>query len=147
MSGLQLREAVEADVPLIFNFIKGLAEYEKLSDEVYATEAILSDSLFTKNAAKVIIASYDDNAAGFALYFYNFSTFTGKRGLYLEDLFILPEFRSKGVGKALLKELAQIAEKEDCARMEWVALDWNTPAINFYKAMGAVEKNEWTIDW
>ena len=143
---LEISPAAEADLPLILSFIKGLAEYEKLLHQVVATEDILRESLFgTRKYAEVIIARYGDEPAGFALFFHNFSTFVGRPGIYLEDLFVLPEYRKKGIGKALFAHLARLAVERKCGRFEWAVLDWNTPAIGFYEKMGAVSLNDWRI--
>jgi len=141
---LTIRFAKEEDVPLILNFIKGLAEYEKMSDQVIATENILHESLFVKKQAEVIIADYGDEAVGFALFFHNFSTFLGKANLYLEDLYVNPSHRGLGIGKSLLIYLGKTALERDCGRLDWWCLDWNQPAIDFYKEMGAVPMDEWT---
>ncbi len=140
-----IRLAKEEDVALILDFIKRLAEYEKLAGEVVATEAVLYDSLFVKKAAEVLICEVDDKPAGFALFFHNFSTFIGKRGLYLEDLFVKPEMRGRGLGKLLLTALGKIANERDCGRMEWSCLDWNQPSIDFYRYIGAVPMDGWTV--
>jgi len=133
-------------VPLILELIRGLAEYERLSDQVVATEAGLREALFgAQPSAEVIVAYADDRPAGFALFFHNFSTFLGRRGLYLEDLFVTPEFRRLGIGRRLLTELARIAVERGCGRFEWSVLDWNAPAIEFYKRLGARPLDEWTI--
>lgn len=145
MSQLKIRSAERADVSTILNFIVELATYEKLRHEVVATEAVLEESLFDKKSAEVIIAELDGVPVGFALYFYNFSTFIGKANLYLEDLYVTPEARGQGIGKALLIELGRIAQREECARLDWWCLDWNTPSIDFYKEMGAVPMDEWTV--
>lgn len=143
---ITIRNAVEADVSLILELIRALAEYERLADEAVATEANIRTALFgPRPYAEVIIASSDDIPAGFALFFHNFSTFVGKPGLYLEDLFVKPEFRGKGIGLALLRQLAKLAIERDCGRIEWSVLDWNEPSIEFYKKLGAIPKDEWTI--
>ena len=142
---LTFRFAAEADTPLILKFIRALAEYEKMLDLVVADEALLADQLFRKNNAEVIFAVEDGVEVGFALFFHNFSTFLGRAGLYLEDLYVLPEHRGKGYGKALLQKLAAIAVERGCGRMEWWCLDWNQPSIDFYKKQGAVPMDEWTI--
>jgi len=143
---MKIRCATEEDVPVILNLIKGIADYEKLLHEVTATAEILYDSLFVKKAAEVLLAEHDGKIIGFALFFHNFSTFTGKRGLYLEDLFILPEYRHRGFGKQFFSELLQIARQRECGRMEWICLDWNTPAIRFYTdSLGAIPMEEWTV--
>ncbi|HEY9745252.1 MAG TPA: GNAT family N-acetyltransferase [Oculatellaceae cyanobacterium] len=140
-----IREAVEADVPVILQLIRELAEYEKLLHEVEATEERLAQSLFAFNAtAKALMVDVDGRSVGFALYFYNYSTFLAKKGIYLEDLYVQPAYRGKGLGKALLTKLAQIAVKEDCGRLEWSVLDWNAPSIAFYKSLEAVPMDEWT---
>ncbi|MCS7012640.1 MAG: GNAT family N-acetyltransferase [Chloroherpetonaceae bacterium] len=142
---LKIRFATEQDVPLILTFIKALAEYERLSSEVQATEARLRQTLFgSPPAAETLLAFEGDEPVGFALFFHNYSTFLGQRGLYLEDLFVKPEHRGKGYGKALLVRLAQIAKERNCGRMEWSVLDWNTPSIEFYKKLGAVPMSDWT---
>lgn len=143
---LIIRKAEEKDISLILSFIKGIAEYEKLSHAVQSDEATLKESLFGKNpSAEVLLAYYDNEPAGFAVYFYNFSTFTGRAGMYLEDLFVKPHLRGKGIGKALLIYLADIAVERKCPRFEWSVLDWNKPAIEFYKSLGAKPMDEWTV--
>ena len=140
-----LRRAEKKDVPIILDFIKALAEYEKLSDMVVATEDLLSETLFgERKVAEVILGYEGEKPAAFALFFHNYSTFLGKPGIYLEDLFVKPEFRRKGYGKILLSELARITVERNCGRLEWSVLDWNTPAIDFYKSLGAVSMEEWT---
>ena len=141
---LTFRFAQEADTPLILQFIRGLAEYEKMLDLVVADEATLADQLFQKKNAEVIFALEDGKEVGFALFFHNFSTFLGRSGLYLEDLFVLPEYRGKGYGKAILKKLAAIAVERGCGRMEWGCLDWNKPSIDFYLSLNAEPMEEWT---
>lgn len=145
MEKVSIRNVNEKDTPLILDFIKQLSVYEKLPNEVSATVDILEKSIFIEKSAKVIFILEDNKEVGFALYFYNFSTFTGKKGLYLEDLFVLEDYRGKGYGKKLLAYLANIAVKEDCSRFEWIVLDWNTPSINFYKSFGAMPLNDWTV--
>jgi len=145
LSDFKIRFATAEDTALILRFIKGIAEYEKLLHEVEATEDILRDSLFVKKQAEVIIAEWKDIPVGFALFFHNFSTFTGKAGLYLEDLFVWPEYRGKGFGKALFTKLAEIAQERNCPRYEWICLDWNKPSIDFYLSMGAKAMDEWTV--
>lgn len=140
-----IRYATREDIHTILFLIVEIAKYEKMEDEVIATEETLEEWIFDKNKAEVLIAEEDDKPIGFALFFHNFSTFVGRAGLYLEDLFVLPEYRGKGYGKALLKRLAQIAVERNCGRFEWVCLNWNTPSINFYKAMGAEPVDGWTI--
>ena len=142
---LTFRFAEAADTPLILNVIRALAKYEKMLDLVVADEALLADQLFQKRNAEVIFAMEEGKEVGFALFFHNFSTFLGRAGLYLEDLYVLPEFRGKGYGKALLQKLAAIAVERGCGRMEWWCLDWNRPSIDFYKALGAEPMDEWTV--
>jgi len=143
---LTIRSATERDVPLILSLIRGLAEYERLAHEVTATEASLRDSLFGPSpGAEVLIAESDAESVGFALFFQNFSTFVGKRGLYLEDLFVKPAWRSRGVGRQLLVRLARLAVERDCGRLEWAVLDWNEPAIQFYRGLGAQPMHDWTV--
>jgi GNAT superfamily N-acetyltransferase len=146
ISGFTIRFAGEADVPLILHFIKGLADYEKLTHEVRATEAQLRETLFgARRYAEVIIGEFEGAPVGFALFFHNYSTFLGQPGIYLEDLFVKPEMRGRGFGKALLTFLAKLAVERKCGRLEWSVLDWNAPAIGFYKKLGAVPMDEWTI--
>jgi GNAT superfamily N-acetyltransferase len=143
---INIRRATERDVPLILDLINGLAEYERLAHEVTASEASLRQSLFgAYPGAEVVIAEAGDEPAGFALFFHNFSTFVGKRGLYLEDLFVKPAWRGKGVGRRLLVHLAQLAIERDCGRLEWAVLDWNEPAIRFYRGLGAQPMHDWTV--
>ena len=143
---IRIERATERDVPLILRLINGLAVYEKLAHEVTATEAGLRETLFgARPAADVIIAYAGDTPAGFALFFPNYSTFLGKPGLYLEDLFVRPEYRGQGLGLALMKRLAQIAVERGCGRFEWSVLDWNEPAIGFYKSLGAKLMDGWSI--
>lgn len=142
---LELRIAEEGDISLILSFIKELAEYEKMLDEVVATEQILRESLFARKAAEVIIAEYNGVPVGFALFFHNFSTFLGKPGLYLEDLYVRPEMRGKGIGKIVLTYLAKLAVERNCGRFEWWCLDWNETSINFYLKIGAIAMDEWTV--
>ena len=146
IDGFEIREAVVDDLPLILRFIKDLAEYERMRDDVITTEEILKHSIFGEGSnTSVLLAFYNDEPVGFAIYFYNFSSFLGKKGIYLEDLFVQPDARGKGFGKALLIRLAEIARDEDCGRLEWAVLDWNEPAIDFYKKLGAVQMDEWTV--
>ena len=141
-----VRPATAADVPLVLDLIRGLAEYERLAHEVRATEDGLRDALFgPQPGAEALIAEVHGAPVGFALFFHNFSTFLGRRGLYLEDLFVQPSLRGKGIGKALLLHLAQRAVREGCGRVEWSVLDWNKPSIDFYLSLGAVPMNEWTV--
>lgn len=140
-----IRPATIADVPLILDLIRGLAEYERLPHEVVATEAGLRASLFGPvPAAEVVIAEVEGTAAGFALFFHNYSTFLGRRGIWLEDLFVQPAFRGQGIGRALLGHLAEVAVARGCGRLEWSVLDWNASAIGFYRSLGAVPMDEWT---
>lgn len=141
----KIRPAEEADVKLILQFIKGLGEYEKLSHEVVATEQKLRKTLFKQKMAEVIIGEYGGEPVGFALFFHNYSTFLGQAGIYLEDLFIIPEMRGKGFGKTMLKHLAKLAVERDCGRLEWACLDWNEPSICFYKGLGAKALEDWTV--
>ena len=146
MSDLIIREATIDDVPLILTFIKELAEYERLLHEVVATEESLREALFgERRAAEVVIGEHGGAPAGFALFFHNFSTFVGRPGLYLEDLYVRPAQRGKGFGRALLTHLARLAKRRGCGRLEWAVLDWNEPAIRFYRSLGAVAMDEWTV--
>ncbi len=138
------RYAGREDTGLILEFIKGLASYEKLEDEVIATEELLEEWIFDKQKAEVIFALKDGREVGFALFFHNFSTFLGRAGIYLEDLYILPEYRGQGYGSTALKKLAQIAVERGCGRLEWWCLDWNKPSIDFYLSLGAEPMSEWT---
>ena len=143
---IRIERATERDIPIILQFIRELADYERMLPDVVATEAGLREALFsTKPDAEVILAYAGDEAAGFALFFHNFSTFLGRRGLYLEDLFVKPSFRGHGIGKRLLVELARIAIARGCGRFEWAVLDWNEPAIGFYKSLGAQPMHDWTV--
>lgn len=144
MSNTKFRTATENDVALIFEFIRGIAEYEKMTDEVVANEDLLREWIFEKKRAEVIFAMEDGVEVGFALFFHNFSTFLGRSGIYLEDLFVKPEYRGRGHGKALICELARITVERGCGRLEWCCLDWNTPSIDFYLSLGARQMNEWT---
>ena len=145
MEQLTFRYATEQDCGLILHFIRELASYEKMSGKVVATPELLQEWIFEKKKAEVIFACLDGKEIGFALFFYNFSTFLGRAGLYLEDLFVLPECRGKGYGKAILKELARIAVERGCGRLEWACLDWNRPSIDFYLSLGARPMDEWTV--
>jgi len=140
-----LREAQRKDAALVLEFIRGLAEYEHLLDMVEASEEGLARYLFDEKKVEILICEYEGKAVGFALFFHNFSTFLGKPGLYIEDLFILPEYRGKGLGKGMLTTIAQIAVERNYGRVEWACLDWNEPSIRFYKSQGAVPMDEWTI--
>jgi len=142
----EIRSATEDDVPLILTLIKELAEYERLSHEVVATEEMLRDSLFgERRVAEALLGYLGDDPAGFALFFHNFSTFLGRPGIYLEDLYVRPEFRGAGVGRALLVHLAGLAKERSCGRLEWSVLDWNEPAIGFYRGIGASPVSGWTV--
>lgn len=141
----EIRLAKEEDVPSILGFVKELAEYEHMLDEVVATEEIMKEWIFEKQKAEVLIGEEEGKPVGFALFFHNFSTFLGRSGIYLEDLFVKPAYRGRGYGKALLKRLAQITVERGCGRLEWCCLDWNQPSIDFYKSLGAVPLEEWTI--
>lgn len=142
---LTFRYAERKDRALILRFIKELAEYEKMLDEVVATEELLEEWIFNKQIAEVIFALADGKEAGFALFFHNFSTFLGKAGIYLEDLYVKPEYRGCGIGKALLKKLGAVAAERGCGRLEWWCLDWNKPSIDFYRSMGAEPMKDWTV--
>ncbi|PYQ35815.1 MAG: N-acetyltransferase [Acidobacteria bacterium] len=146
MARFEIRQATEADVPVILRFIRGLAEYEKLSHKVVATEESLRRTLFgNPRFAEVILGYEDGEPVGFALFFHNYSTFLGRPGIYLEDLFVDPDRRGRGYGKALLAHLARLARDRDCGRVEWAVLDWNAPSIQFYKSLGAVPLDDWII--
>ena len=142
---LTFRSAERKDVPLILNFIRALAEYEHMADQVVADEATLEEWLFDRQKAEVIFAVLEGREVGFALFFHNFSTFLGRAGLYLEDLFVLPEYRNRGVGKAILRRLAALAVERRCGRLEWWCLDWNAPSIAFYRSLGAEPMSDWTV--
>lgn len=140
------RSATPADVPTILALIRALAEYERLANEVVATEDLLREHLFGTNPkAEVILAHLGEEPVGFALFFHNFSTFLGRPGIYLEDLYVVPEARGKGIGKGLMVKIAQLAVERDCGRFEWAVLDWNEPSIEFYRRLGAVPQAEWTV--
>lgn len=145
MQNFTIRHAQENDCELILTFIKELAKYEKMENDVVATISSLHEWIFEKQVANVIFALEDGKEIGFALYFHNFSTFVGKAGIYLEDIFILPEYRGKGYGKAIFRYLAKTAKEKNCGRLEWCCLDWNKPSIDFYLSMGAKPLNEWTV--
>lgn len=144
MANFKIREATRKDSKLIYDFIMALAKYEKMADLVVTNPEMLEESIFDEDYAKVIIGEEDGVPVGFALYFFNFSTFEGRPGLYLEDLFIKEEYRNKGYGKAMLQKLAGIAVQNNCKRFEWWCLDWNKPSIDFYKSLGAVGMEDWT---
>ena len=145
MKSFSIRPAQPDEAGLVLAFIKKLADYEKCADEVVADEATLYQSLFVEHAAHVLFAEEDGTVVGFALFCYNFSTFVGRKGLYLEDLFILPEKRGRGYGKAMLKHLAQLAVAQNCGRMEWICLDWNESALSLYRSIGAIPVDGWTV--
>ena len=142
---LKFRNAERKDTALILQFIRELADYEKMLDEVVADEAMLEEWIFDKQNAEVIFALEDETEVGFALFFHNFSTFLGRAGIYLEDLYVKPEYRGKGYGKGLLRKLASIAVERGCGRFEWSCLDWNKPSIDFYLSLGAEPMDEWTV--
>ena len=145
MPQVTIRQATAADCPLILTFIRALADYEHMADQVVATEALLREWIFERGKAEVVFLCEDGREVGFALYFHNFSTFLGRAGIYLEDLFVLPECRGRGYGKALLAYLAAQARREGCGRLEWWCLDWNRPSIDFYKSLGAEPMEDWTV--
>ena len=144
MNRTEFRFATEKDTALILSFIKALAEYEKMSDQVVANEDLLREWIFEKKKAEVIFALENGKEVGFALFFHNFSTFLGRAGIYLEDLFVMPEYRGRGHGKGLIRELARITVERGCGRLEWCCLDWNKPSIDFYLSLGACPLDEWT---
>ena len=145
MKDFTIRPAKPGEAGLVLDFIKKLAVYEKCSDDVIADEATIFHSLFVEHSAEVVFGEEDGTVVGFALFFHNFSTFVGRKGMYLEDLFILPEKRGLGYGKALLKYVAKLAVKRDCGRMEWICLDWNESAISVYRSIGARPLSDWTV--
>ncbi len=144
MGDFSIRFAAREDIPAVLGFIRALAAYENMENQVIANEALLETWIFEKKRAEVLLAFEGEKPVGFALFFHNFSTWLGRAGIYLEDLFVLPEYRGKGYGKLLLKRLARIAVQRGCGRLEWACLDWNEPAIAFYKAVGAAPLDEWT---
>ena len=144
-SEIKFRNAVESDTGLILEFIKALAAYEKMTDDVVATEELLREWIFENQKAEVFFVLEGEKEVGFALFFHNFSTFLGRAGIYLEDLFVLPEYRGKGYGKSILKQLAKIAVERGCGRLEWACLDWNQPSIDFYLSLKAQPMNDWTV--
>lgn len=144
MGDFSIRFAAREDVPTILEFIRALAAYEKMEDQVIADETLLETWIFEKRKAEVLLAFEGGTPVGFALFFHNFSTWLGRAGIYLEDLFVLPEYRGRGYGKLLLKRLARIAVQRGCGRLEWACLDWNEPSIAFYKSVGATALDEWT---
>jgi len=144
--GFEIRPATEADVPVILSFVKQLAEYEKLAHEAVATDAAIRDTLFgNRRVAEVAIGYFEAKPVGFVLFFYNYSTFLGRPGLYIEDLFVEEAYRRRGFGRALLLHVARLAQERGCGRLEWSVLDWNEPAIEFYKKLGAVPMSDWTV--
>ena len=146
MTRLRVEKATGGDVPLILRFIKELAEYEKMLHGVTATEESLRETLFGPSPSAEVLLAYDDEEpAGFAIYFFNYSSFVDRQGLYLEDLYVRPEARGKGAGRQLLRHLARVAIERGCCRLEWAVLDWNEPAIGFYKRLGAHAMNDWTV--
>ena len=145
MQTIHIRPARPDEAGLVLDFIKRLAVYEKCADDVVADEATLRHSLFVEHSAEVVFAEEDGTVVGFALFFHNFSTFVGRKGMYLEDLFVLPEKRGRGYGKALLKYVARLAVERNCGRMEWICLDWNESALSIYRSMGAEPLSEWTV--
>ena len=145
LNGFTLRFAEEKDSNTILTFIKALAEYENMTEDVVATEEVLRKSLFEKKVAEVVIGEFEGKPVCFALFFQNFSTFIGRPGIYLEDLFVMPEVRGKGIGKIMLSFLAGLAVERGCARLEWSCLDWNEPSIKFYKKQGAIPMDGWTV--
>lgn len=144
MGDFSIRFAAREDIPTILGFIRALAAFEKMEDQVIADETLLETWIFEKRKAEVLLAFEGDTPIGFALFFHNFSTWLGRAGIYLEDLFVLPEYRGRGYGKLLLKRLARIAVQRGCGRLEWACLDWNEPSIAFYKSVGATALDEWT---
>ena len=144
MTEFRFRNAEEKDAALILDFIKGIATYEHMLDDVINTEEMIKEVVFGKGHAEVVFVLEGEKEVGFALFFHNYSTFVGRAGIHLEDLFVLPEYRGKGYGKALFCEVARIAKERNCGRLEWTCLNWNTPSINFYLSMGAAPMDEWT---
>lgn len=144
LDDFKIRRAEEKDVSLILTLIKELAEYENLSDQVVATEETLKKFLFEEHMAEVVIGEYQEEPVALALFFHNFSTFLGRPGIYLEDLYVRPQMRGKGIGQILLSYIAKLAKERECGRLEWCCLDWNKPSIGFYKQMGAIPMEEWT---
>lgn len=145
IDGFNLRFAIKEDVDTILGFIKELAEYENMLEDVIATKEILNEWLFVRRSAEIIIAEFENEPIGFSLFFHNFSTFLGRSGIYLEDLYIKPQMRGKGFGKIMLAYLAKLAVERKCGRLEWACLDWNEPSIKFYKGLGATPMDEWTV--
>ena len=145
MKGLKFKIATEQDIPVILDFIKQIAIYEKMLDKVSATEESLKESIFDNNRAEALLIEFNNEVIGYIIYFFNFSTFVGREGLYLEDLYIKPEYRGNGIGKKSFELLVNIAKENKCERLEWTCLDWNEPSLKFYKSIGAKQMNEWII--
>lgn len=145
IKGLKFKKTTEDDIPTILEFIKKIAEYEKMLNEVVATEKTLKESIFQNNRAQALLIEFEDKIIGYIIYFFNFSTFIGRAGLYLEDIYIEPEYRGNGIGKEAFKVLVHVAKNEKCERMEWVCLNWNKSSLDFYKSIGAKQMNEWVI--
>lgn len=145
INGLRFKKTSEEDIPVILEFIKKIATYEKMLDQVMATEEKLRESIFQNNRAHALLIEFNNKIIGYIIYFFNFSTFIGRAGLYLEDIYIDPEYRGNGIGKEAFETLIHIAKEEKCERMEWVCLDWNEPSLKFYKSIGAEQMNEWII--
>ncbi|MBW6409184.1 GNAT family N-acetyltransferase [Clostridium weizhouense] len=145
INGLIFKKTSEKDIPIILEFIKKIATYEKMLDQVMATEEKLRESIFQNNRAHALLIEFNNKIIGYIIYFFNFSTFIGRAGLYLEDIYIEPEYRGNGLGKEAFETLIHIAKEEKCERMEWVCLDWNEPSLKFYKSIGARQMNDWII--
>jgi GNAT superfamily N-acetyltransferase len=145
VSDFIIRQAVREDIPLILGFIRELAEYERLLDQVTATEEILTEWIFERRRAEALIGELDGQAVGYALFFHNFSTFLGRAGIYIEDIYVRPDFRGSGYGKAFFKHLARLCRDRGCGRLEWAVLDWNKPSIDFYLSLGAKPMDDWTL--
>ena len=145
MNGLKFKRTIEQDIPVILDFIKQIAIYENMLDKVTATEESLKESIFDNNRAEALLIEFNNEVIGYIIYFFNFSTFVGREGIYLEDLYIKPEYRGKGIGKKSFEVLVNIAKENKCERLEWTCLDWNEPSLKFYKSIGAKQMNEWII--